>query len=198
MKKSPARLALKILIALAVMLIAKCAFIATYGLASTCQPDANASSTALVILGNRVYSNGQMSPVLKARVDTALDAYRKGCASTIIASGGLGKEGHHEGSVMAAYLIAEGVPASSVIADDQGINSRATAVNAKRIMAEQGLNSAIVVTSYYHVFRSELAMRQVGIEHVDGVGSRYMAFEDILKIPRDLAGVYVYLFKYGS
>ena len=197
MKKSLKRLVFKILLILVAIFIVKCVFIAIYGLASTCKPDANASSKALVILGNRVYSNGQMSPVLKARVDAGLNAYRKGCAPTIIASGGLGKEGQYEGSVMAAYLIAHGVPASSVIADDQGINSRATAVNAKRIMTERGLDSGIVVTSYYHVFRSELAMRQAGIEHVDGVGSRYMAFEDILKIPRDLAGVYVYLFRYG-
>ena len=50
MKKSWMRIFTRTIVMLITILIAKCAFIATYGLASTCQPDANASSTALAIL----------------------------------------------------------------------------------------------------------------------------------------------------
>ncbi len=179
-----------------------CLFISIYGFASTCKADksgvvsSDKKADVLIVLGNKVYPDGTMSPVLKSRVDAALDAYRAGCAPHIITSGGFGKEGWYEAEVMATYLIAQGVPQTVITVDNYGINSHETAVNAKRIMAEKVFSSATVVTSYYHVLRSELALRQVGIENVNGIGSRYLAFKDILGIPRDLAGVFVYLLRY--
>ena len=182
--------------------IFSCAFITIYGFASTCKGDksgevpSDKKSDTLIVLGNKVYPDGTMSPVLKSRVDAALDAYRAGCAPHIIVSGGFGKEGWYEAEVMSAYLIAQGVPSPSITIDNYGINSHETAINAKRIMAEKGFASATIVTSYYHVLRSELALRQVGIDSVDGIGSRYIAFKDILGIPRDLAGIFTYLILY--
>lgn len=168
-------------------------FIVVSGWFSVCP---HSGADVLVVLGNRVYPNGKMSPVLRYRVDAALQAYEHGCAPYIIASGGVGKEGHPEGTVMAEYLISKGVPADRVIVDNKGINSHMTAVNTRRIADQHGFNYVVVVTSYYHVFRSQLAMKQEDFQNVYGIGSHYLAFQDIVKIPRDLAGVYAYLLKY--
>ncbi len=168
-------------------------FISFYGLFSSCKTD---QSDLLVVLGNKVYPDGTLSPVLKARVDRSFDAWQKGCAPYILVSGGTGKEGFPEGTAMANYLVQKGVPETSISIDNEGINSYATALNTKTLLTQNNWQSVTVVTSYYHVFRSELAMKLVGIEDVRGVGARYVTYKDLWKIPRDLAGIFVYAFKY--
>ncbi|HYC34547.1 MAG TPA: YdcF family protein [Candidatus Paceibacterota bacterium] len=155
------------------------------------------TETALVILGNKVYPDGQVSPVLKSRLNKAIELYYTGCYALVIASGGLGKEGIYEGDAMAAYLESFGIPKLRIVIDNQGNNSYLTAINSKSILKSQGIQSVVVVTSYYHVLRAMLAMKFAGIEDVRGAGSHYLAFQDVLKIPRDIAGFYVYIFKYG-
>ena len=48
---------------------------------------------AIVILGNTVAADGQPSPRLRARLDCALEAYRRKLAPWMIVTGGVGKEG---------------------------------------------------------------------------------------------------------
>lgn len=169
------------------------AFISFYGLFSSCKIN---QSDLLVVLGNKVYPDGTLSPALKARVDASFQAWQTGCAPHILVSGGTGKEGFPEGTAMANYLVQKGVPEVSITIDNEGINSYTTALNAKTLLTKNNWESVTVVTSYYHVFRSELAMRLVGIEKVKGIGSRYVTYKDLWKIPRDLAGIFVYSFKY--
>lgn len=152
--------------------------------------------TALVVLGNKVYPDGRLSPVLKSRVDKALELYKTTCYGLIIVSGGLGKEGVYEGDAMSAYLQSNGIPKEKIVVDNEGNNSYLTAINSKAILDDKDIESVVVVTSYYHVLRSMLVMKYAGIKDVKGAGSHYLAFQDVLKIPRDIAGFYVYTLKY--
>lgn len=176
-------------------------YIVGYGYFNRC-PATHDQHDAIVVLGNRVYSDGTPSPVLKSRLD---EAHKKSqgdtmCNTTryIIVSGGLGADGRYEGTAMAEYLIKQGYPSEKIIIDDEGVNTYATASNTKKIAAMYGFNRILVVTSYYHVLRSVQAFKLAGFadNQIKGQGSKYVAWQDIFKIPRELAGIYVYWWRY--
>jgi uncharacterized SAM-binding protein YcdF (DUF218 family) len=175
-------------------------YIVGYGFIHRC-PNLHDSHDVVVVLGNRVYADGTPSPVLRSRLD---EAYRVSqdiyCNRTgyIIVSGGLGADGRYEGTAMAEYLTRKGYPREKIIVDDEGVNTFATAYNTKEIANTYGFSRILVVTSYYHVLRSVQAFRLAGFadKYVSGQGSRYIAWQDIFKIPRELAGIYVYWWRY--
>lgn len=173
-------------------------YIVMYGKLVGC-PETNDSLDAVVVFGNKVYPNGQPSPILKSRLDEAYkisqDTY---CNKTgyIIVSGGLGKEGVYEGDAMAEYLKGLGYPADKILIDNHGDDTHQTAINASRIASEHGFHSLLLVTSYYHVLRSVYAFKQVGLTKVEGQGSSYLSVRDLFAIPRELLAVYSYAFRY--
>ncbi|QTR51225.1 SanA/YdcF family protein [Candidatus Thiothrix anitrata] len=114
-----------------------------------------AKSEYAVVLGNQVYPSGEPSERLKARLERAAELFRDGTVQKIIVSGGLGKEGHDEATVMKRYLETQGIPAVAVIADSYGNNTHLTALNAHRWV--QLDKPVIVVSQLYHLSRSEMA-----------------------------------------
>ena len=85
-----------------------------------------------VVLGNKVELDGRPSDRLAARLDRALDVYRQGYVTRILVSGGIGKEGFDEAKVMAAYLVAKGVPKADIFEDPVGYDTFLTARNTTR------------------------------------------------------------------
>ena len=156
--------------------------------------DANLKAHVGVILGSKVNEDGSLSPRLKARLDRGLQLYQDSIIQEIYVSGGLGKEGHYEGTVMAEYLIEQGVPAHLIKIDNDGINTRSTAINFKRDYPVE--TSAIIVTQYFHVSRCKLAFRQVGIKKVKGVHCEFYELRDIYSATREFFGYYKYLIYY--
>lgn len=145
-----------------------------------------------VVLGNKVEADGQPSPRLKARLDRTAALYREGWFPAILVSGGTGVEGFDEAAVMKRYLVAAGVPASAVVEDPHGVTTWATAENTARLLKEKQWKSVLVVSQYFHVPRSVLAMRRQGIADVGGAGARFYEGRDAYSIPRELAGYVSY------
>ena len=109
-----------------------------------------------IILGNKVFDDGKMSPWLQGRVDEALRLYRNGQVKKIFASGGIDPDNnYHEGDVMKKYLVSEGVPADAIVPDNFGRNTYCTAVDFMQLNKREQFRSAVVVTSFYHVTRSK-------------------------------------------
>ena len=136
-----------------------------------------------------------MSPRLIARLNRGLQLYNDSLVKRIIVSGGLGKEGHYEGSKMADYLIAQGVPAAHITTDNAGNTTRLTAQNVARLFP--ALESATVVSQYFHISRAKLAMQQAGIERVEGASPRYFEWRDFYSSTREFFGWYKYWWEEG-
>lgn len=147
-----------------------------------------------IIFGNTVNKDGTLSPRLKARLDKGLELYKDSTIKKIFVSGGLGKEGHYEGTKMAEYLIAQGIPADVIQVDNKGNNTYLTAKNT--IETYPSLENVIVVTQYHHITRAKLAMRKVGIKHVYGIHCDYFEGGDVLSIIREFFAYYKYLMVY--
>ncbi len=87
-----------------------------------------------LVFGNKINADGKPSARLQARLDTAISLFKRGYFKTIIASGGTGKEGFAEGTVMKDYLIQNGIPDHAIIADNQGSDTFASAKNTVDIL----------------------------------------------------------------
>src|SRR4029077_1194863 len=108
---------------------------------------------AIVVFGAAEYS-GRPSPVLKARLDHALDLFHRGLALVLITTGGAAADPKFsEGGVGKDYLMRHGVPERSLIAETQGRDTSESAERVAVIMRANGLHSCIAVSDAYHVFR---------------------------------------------
>ncbi len=124
---------------------------------------------AIVVFGAAEYS-GHPSPVLRARLDHALDIFHDGDAPVVITTGGAGADpSFSEGGVGRDYLMHHGVPERSLIAETQGRDTSESAARVGVIMRANGLHSCIAVSDAYHVFR----IRKL-LEH-EGLGPVYVA-----------------------
>ena len=150
------------------------------------------SADVAVVLGNEVLANGKPSDRLMARVDAAIALYREGKVKKILVSGGKGPNGFDEATTMAAYLKEKQVPETDVIIDSLGINTMATAINTAAIMKEYHFASAVVVTQYFHIPRSELSFHMVGIRNFSGDYPWYFEWRDIPSTLREMIAIPVY------
>src|SRR5437762_913575 len=74
----------------------------------------------ILVLGAAEY-RGRPSPVLKARLDHALDLFHKKLAPNVITTGGAGGDPDYtEGGVGRSYLIANDVPAEAITVEPEG------------------------------------------------------------------------------
>jgi uncharacterized SAM-binding protein YcdF (DUF218 family) len=122
-----------------------------------------------VVFGAAEYS-GRPSPVLKARLDHALDLFHRGVAPVVITTGGAASDPKFsEGGVGKDYLMRHGIPERSLIAETQGRDTSESATRVGVIMHANGLHSCVAVSDAYHVFR----IRKL-LEH-EGIGPVYTA-----------------------
>jgi uncharacterized SAM-binding protein YcdF (DUF218 family) len=116
----------------------------------------------ILVLGAAEYS-GHPSPVYRARLDHADRLFQQGMAPLIITSGGAGKDPKFsEGQVGRDYLLARGVPDSSLIAETQADNTDESTQRAAVIMRRNGLDSVLLVSDAYHMFRAKRMMQRQG------------------------------------
>lgn len=155
--------------------------LASVGLVTKARP-----ADVAVVLGNAVNRDGSPSPRLAARLDSASQCYQQGQCGLIFVSGGIDAFGTNEAIAMRAYLIRRGIPSSRIVSDAAGFDTLATARNASAFMHDRGLSSAIVVTQYFHLPRTMLALKRFGVREVSGRYPRFWEVRDIYSTLREV------------
>jgi vancomycin permeability regulator SanA len=153
------------------------------------------SADVALVLGNKVNPDGSPSPRLKARLDTALVLFQKGYFPKVIVSGGTGIEGVPEGTAMKNYLVSKGIPASSILVDDQGVDTQASARNTVVLLKAGQMKSVFVITQYFHVPRTKLALAKLGVSPIFNAHPDYFEARDFYSIVRELPAYIMYLFR---
>lgn len=128
---------------------------------------------AVIVLGCAVWSNGP-SPMLADRLRTAAAVYKTGCADYVLVSGDSEyPEDYDETGAMKAFLIEEGVPEADIKCDPLGLSTYETAIRSAYLF---DIDSAVVVTTEFHVARSVYDCRAFGIESVgvEAINSGYV------------------------
>jgi uncharacterized SAM-binding protein YcdF (DUF218 family) len=119
-------------------------------------------SDVIMVLGAAEY-NGRPSPVLRARLDHALELYRGKLAPRILTTGGAGGDRlFTEGGVGRSYLIGHGVPAESIIVENEGDSTMTSVARSGEILDRMGLHSVVVVSDGYHIYRVKKILQSRG------------------------------------
>lgn len=119
---------------------------------------------AIVVLGAAEY-RGKPSPVLRARLDHALELYTKGLAPLIVTTGGSGEGSRFtEAEAGRDYLVRHGVPSENIILETDGTTTLQSIAAVAEILDRSNLKSCIVVSDGYHLFRAKKMLEVHGLK----------------------------------
>lgn len=125
--------------------------------------DETTPADLILVLGAAEY-RGRPSPVLKARLDHALNLFERRLAPRLLVTGGAGGDPDYtEGGVGRSYLIEHNVPSESIIVEPEGETTAHSIAAAGEIMERMGLKSCILVSDGYHIYRAKKMLESRGI-----------------------------------
>ena len=117
-----------------------------------------------IVLGAAANDNG-VSEVYKQRLNHAIQLYQKADVTKIIVTGGMGDGNSFSDAYMARkYLESIGIPDNAIIEEDTSTITQENLENAKKIMDENGYQTALIVSDPLHMKRAMLLARDAGIE----------------------------------
>lgn len=118
----------------------------------------------IIIMGAAVWEQETPSPALQARIDHAAKLHRQGYAGRLILSGGQGTYPPTEAEAMQVALLRQGVDGSLLYLETEAVNSLENLKFSRDIMADYGFETAIIVTDPFHMKRSLLIARDLGLK----------------------------------
>jgi len=117
---------------------------------------------AIVVLGAAQYA-GKPSPVLRARLDHALDLWNRSLASLLILTGGTGSgDTTSEAAVGRTSARKHGVPDSAILVESEGRTTSESMRAVAGMLEVRGLQSALLVSDPFHMLRLRILARRFG------------------------------------
>jgi len=117
---------------------------------------------AIVVLGAAQYA-GKPSPVLRARLDHALDLWNRHLASLLILTGGTGfGDTTSEAAVGRNYAKKHGVPDSAILVENEGRTTSESMRAVAGMLEVRGLQSALLVSDPFHMLRLRILAGRFG------------------------------------
>lgn len=117
-------------------------------------------AAAIVVLGAAQYV-GHPSPVLRARLDHAIDLFRRGFAPRIIFTGGFGnRDTTSEAAVSQRYAIEHGVPSSAILIENSGRSTAESLRHVSSLMDAEPSREVILVSDPFHSLRLSILARR--------------------------------------
>ena len=127
------------------------------------QNDQARPASAIVVLGAAQYV-GRPSPVLRARLDHAVDLWRRKLAPVIIVTGGTGRgDTTSEAAVSRRYAIRQGVPAPAILMETKGRNTSESMDGVAALMAQRHRRDVLLVSDPFHMLRLTILARRHGL-----------------------------------
>ena len=103
-----------------------------------------------LVLGAGIRNN-KPSPILKRRLQGAIDLYKNKRVHTILVSGDNTKKFYHEVNVMKEFLLQNGIPIKNILLDFNGTNTFNSMYNCKNFFK---IDSVVIVTQMFHLSRA--------------------------------------------
>ena len=117
-------------------------------------PRAYPRAEVAIVLGAAVIDE-KPSPVFAARLDHAIDLYKRQFVKKLIMTGGYGEgDRRAESEAGANYAIDRGVPARDIATETVSHTTKANLIEAKRLMAERRWATCIIVSDPLHMRRA--------------------------------------------
>lgn len=129
-----------------------------------------------IVYGSSLNNKGnEPGGILKDRLDTALELYKKGKVNKLILSGYKLEGDYDEPGIMYSYLVEKGIPEFDLKQDTKGVDTYTTCLRAKEIF---GVSKAILITQKFHLARTIYLCENFGIESY-GVASDKSVYENL-------------------
>ncbi|MEW2425036.1 ElyC/SanA/YdcF family protein [Streptomyces nigra] len=115
--------------------------------------------------------DGEPSPYLAHRLDTAARLYRAGRIEVVLVTGDNSRKDYDEPDAMRAYLVRHGVPDARIVSDYAGFDTWDSCVRAKRIF---GVDEAVLISQDFHIRRAVALCQAAGVTSYGvGVAARH-------------------------
>lgn len=114
-----------------------------------------------IVLGAGVLKGGELSEILKDRMDTTVGLYEKGLIDVILVTGDDGSSLYNEVNPSRDYLMSKNVPSEAIFLDHAGFDTYSSMYRAREVFL---VNKAIIVTQSFHLPRAVFIARKLGIE----------------------------------
>lgn len=126
--------------------------------------DETREADAAIVLGAAVFGT-RPSPVLRERINHAINLYEDGYVDVIIFTGGLGYTATvTEAEAAAAYAVARGIPEEAILLETTSVSTRQNLQNARIIAAENDLHTFLIVSTPSHMKRALSMAEGLGME----------------------------------
>lgn len=132
----------------------------------------------IIILGCAIKKDGTLYPLIKNRVDKAIEHYKKqleetGKKAVFVPSGGQGSdEVISEGEAMKRYLLEQGIPEEQIMAETKSTTTLENMKYSAELIKERDPEAKVAFsTTNYHVFRGGMFAREAGLKAA-GMGAK--------------------------
>lgn len=122
---------------------------------------ASLGADAILVLGARVWGNGQPSGILKDRINTGVDLYNMGASGRLLMSGDHGKADYDEVNAMKEFAIEQGVAPEVIFLDHAGFSTYESLYRARDIFQ---IKTVVIVSQQYHLYRALYIARALGLD----------------------------------
>ena len=146
----------------------------------------------IIILGCQIRKDGSLTPLLKGRVDKAIEFRNEQLKTTkkdliFIPSGGKGEdEVISEAEAMKNYLLKNGIKPRNILLEDESKNTYENIKFSNKLIKNKKANVAFSTTNY-HVLRAGLIANEQGLK-LEGIGSKTKAYFWINAFIREFIG----------
>ena len=125
------------------------------------------NADCVLVFGARVHEDGRLSDMLRDRVITGVELYKKGYAKKILMSGDSEHGDYDEVGAMREFAIEQGVPGEDIICDPYGLSTYDSVWRAKNVY---GMKDVLLVTQKYHLYRALYICEKLSVS-AKGIGA---------------------------
>ena len=143
----------------------------------------SADADCIIVPGAQVIGD-KPSPVLKDRLDAAVELYKKGFAPRILLSGDHGQVEYDELRAMSDYVTDAGVPGKDIFLDHAGFSTYETMYRARDVFC---VKKAIIVTQKYHLYRALYIGKCLGLKVCGAASDQRKHSGQIMRSAREVA-----------
>lgn len=146
----------------------------------------------IIILGCQIRKDGTLPPLLKGRVDRAIDFRNEQLKETgkdliFVPSGGQGSdEIMPEGEAIKNYLLEQGINKKNILVEDKSTSTYENIKYSYKLINNKNANIAFSTTNY-HVLRAGLTATEQGLK-LDGLGSKTKSYFWVNAFVREFIG----------
>jgi SanA protein len=114
-----------------------------------------------IVFGAGLQRNGTPTPILRDRIETAVNLYKAGKVDKLLMSGDNRFVSYNEPAAMQNYAAGLGVPEKDIVLDFAGRRTYDTCYRARHIF---GVQEAILITQQYHLPRALITCNNLGLK----------------------------------